>query len=103
MKLKLEKGDLSADFDQNSPETFSLLVEMIQLLNSRKAINNGSILKVSGLNRSLNFKLMTDLCNKLGYMFLAVALAETGEEYIVVMSLSPRFPVGSVLNNPPEQ
>lgn len=100
MKLELEKGDLSVDFEQSSPAAFEHLIEMIQLLSSRGAINSGTILKVSGLSQTLNLKLMNDLCSKLGYMFLVVALAETGEEYIVKMSLSPRFTVGSVLKLP---
>lgn len=96
MKLELEKGNLSVDFDQNSAEAYSLMVEMIQLLSSRKEINSGSILKVSGLTKPLNFKLMNDLCGKLGYMFLVVALSDEGN-YIVEMSLSSRFAVGSIL------
>ena len=97
MKLELDNGVLSIDAC-HAGDSFDNLIAMIELLGSKKVIDQKTLLKVKGLNIVLCVKLTVELCNKLGYLFLAVALAENGDDYIVQMTCSDKYPAGSIIN-----
>jgi hypothetical protein len=98
MLLKLKSDVLTLDFDHTHLVARRCLPEMVKILSDSGSIDNQTVLKVQGLNLANCVSVCVELCNTLGYLFKAVALAEDYYgRYVVQMTSSTDIPVGSIL------
>lgn len=98
MQLTLKSGVLTLDFDNTHLVARKCLPEMVKILDAGGSIGAQTVLKVQGLNVANCVSVCVELCKTLGYLFKAVALAEDYYgRYVVQMTCSPDFPVGSVI------
>jgi hypothetical protein len=96
MQLQLSDSVVTADFWDGHPVAFDLLPKMIKLMVDKEMVNHETLFKFKGVSRGHFTLALRDLYKEIGFFPKAVAIEEEGK-FVVAMSLSPDFQVGSTV------